>query len=128
MRSALFIPTDPISPLITILIQNSCIYHQINALTSVTELLFSCARPQEIITKLLCPRSRHIYLSTRPRSRPFVMKSSPCPGVTRSLFVPHLSHPFPESRRNSEPGPYGTATPLTGTVDSRNRNMGYRPT
>lgn len=64
-----------------------------------------------------------------PGSGPLLWKARPAlewPAVCVS--VPHLSHPFPESGRNSEPGPYGTATPLTGTVDSKNRNMGYRPT
>lgn len=90
VRTAIFIPTDPRPPpQITphyILIPNPCVYHQINALTSVTELLCSCARPQEIIPRLLCPHSMHI-LSTRPGSRPFVMKSSPCPRVTHSLCL-----------------------------------------
>lgn len=47
---------------------------------------YSCARPQEIITRLLCPHSTH-NLSTRPGSKPFVMKSSACPRVTRSLCL-----------------------------------------
>lgn len=90
VRSALFIPTDPRPPPKSLLITISSSQTRAFIIRLTPSLLslscYSCARPQEIITRLLCPHSTHI-LSTRPGSKPFVMKSSPCPRVTRSLCL-----------------------------------------